>query len=82
MLAQFYIVIDENNPEIRHEFDDEGMQEFLINNAGSEGVLYHTEMMQIKIVYNTHNGEVRLVDADKKQITLIIAMCFWYNADR
>jgi hypothetical protein len=50
-----------------HQFDDEEMQEFLINQAGVEGVLYHTEMSKIKIIYNTHNGVVKLVDAEEKQ---------------
>ena len=66
MLAHFYIVIDDKNPELHHELDDEAMQDFLIHEAAMEGVLYHTEMTKIKIIYNTHNGEVKLVDVDEK----------------
>jgi len=67
MLAEYYIIIDDSNPELHHKFDGEAMQEFIINHARLEGVLYHTEMSQIKILYNAHNGEVKLVDVEKKQ---------------
>ncbi len=63
MLARFYIVIDDKN----HEFDDEGMQDFIIQHAGIEGVLYHTEMTHIKILYNKLTGEVRLMDSEERQ---------------
>lgn len=65
-VAQFFYVITDD-PNQHHQFDDEGMQEFLINHAGIEGVLYHTEMSKIKIIYNTDNGEVKLVDAEAKE---------------
>lgn len=67
MVAQFYVLVDDNDPEHHHHFDDEGMQEFLINTPSIEGVLYHTEMSKIKILYNIHNGEVRLVDAEERK---------------
>jgi len=67
MVAQFYVVAPDKNPNHHRHFDDEEMQEFLINHAEIEGVLYHTEMNQIKILYNTHNGEVKLVDVEEKK---------------
>jgi hypothetical protein len=66
MPAQFYVVIDESNPDLHRKFGDEEMQEFLIQQTNAEGVLYHTEMIQIKITYNTNTGEVRFVDVEKK----------------
>lgn len=68
MIAQFYVLTNDQDPNQHQRFDDEEkMQEFLINYAGVEGVLYHTEMARIKILYNTHNGEVKLVDVEQKQ---------------
>lgn len=66
MLARFYVVTDDQNPELHHEFNDEEMQNFVIQQAAQEGVLYHTEMDKIKILYDTRNGEVKLVDVDQK----------------
>lgn len=66
MLARFYIVIDDNHPDLHQDMDDEGMQDFVIYKSSGEGVLYHSEMSRIKIIYNTHTGEVKLVDADEK----------------
>lgn len=67
MQACYYVFIDDSNPELHHEFDEEGMQEFLIRQTGGEGVLYHTEMKKIKIIYNAHDGEVKLVDVEEKE---------------
>jgi hypothetical protein len=66
MPAQFYVLISNGNEELHQELGDEEMQEFLIQQASPEGVLYHTEMIEIKILYNTHTGEVKLVDVEKK----------------
>jgi hypothetical protein len=66
MPAQFYVFMDDNNPDLHHELGDEEMQDFLIQRDGNEGVLYHTEMTKIKIVYNIHTGEVRFLDTEQK----------------
>ena len=67
MLAFYYIVIDDQNPDLHHQMDGEGMQEYVIQKSALEGVLYHSEMIEIKILYNIDNGEVRLVDTDEKK---------------
>lgn len=67
MLGQFYVIITDQHSDRHHEFDDEGMQEFVIRQANREGVLYHTELVKIKIVYNIHDGEVKLVDEEEKK---------------